>query len=91
MTIAFDHGDVGVMSEPIDEGDDAGGVGENGRPVFEGEIGRDEDRSILLITRIDDLVEQIGSVVVVGEVAHLVDTEKVGTSVDGDSASSELG
>ncbi len=73
MTLTFDQSDVGVMSEAIDEGDDAGGVGEDGRPVFEGEIGRDEDRSILLVTGIDDLEEQVSGMIVVGEIANFVD------------------
>jgi hypothetical protein len=33
---AFDQGEVGMMSQAIQQSGDAGSVGENGVPVFEG-------------------------------------------------------
>ena len=55
------------MAQAVDEGDDAGGAGEDAAPVGEGAIGGD-DRRDLLIATIDDLEEQVGRAVVVGEV-----------------------
>lgn len=78
------------MGEAVDEGDDAGGIGEHGRPVLEGEIGRDDDRSPLFVTRIDDLVEQIGGMVVVREIAKLVDAEQVRPGVESDAPAAKL-
>jgi len=54
-----------MVGESVDEGDDAGGVGEDAVPVLEGEIGGDEQRASLFVARIDDLVEQIGGVIVI--------------------------
>jgi hypothetical protein len=62
--LALDHGDVGVVSELVEEGGDGGGVGEDGIPVAEREV-RSEDDGLLLVTAIDDLVEQVGGMVVI--------------------------
>src|SRR6185369_9701734 len=72
-------------------GDDAGGVGEGGVPVLEGEVGGDDEGAALFVARVDDLVEQVGSVVVVGVVSDLVDAEQVGSCVGGDLSSSSFG
>jgi len=72
IAVALDVDDVAVMGDPIDESDDAGGVGENGRPFLEGEIGGDDDRAALVVARVDHAVEQIGGVVVIGQIRELV-------------------
>jgi len=36
-----------VVGEPVDEGDDAGCVGEDGVPILEGEVGGDEQGAAL--------------------------------------------
>ena len=60
------------MGEAVDQRGDAAGVREDAGPVAEGEVGRDDDRPLLVATT-DDFEEQIGSPGVVGEVADLVE------------------
>ena len=64
------------MHEAVDEGDDARGVGEHLVPFSEGLVGGEHDRAALIATR-DDLEEQVGIAVVVGQVSHLIDTQEV--------------
>jgi hypothetical protein len=45
---ALDTDDLGAMNKAVDEGDDAGGVGEDLLPVGEGSIGGDQ-RALVLI------------------------------------------
>ncbi len=48
-----------MVSEPIEQCRNAGGVGKDGIPVLEGTIGGDQNRAAF-IAAIDDLVKQIG-------------------------------
>ena len=64
------------MDEAVDKSDDAGGGGEHLGPFREGFIGRDEDGRSEVPAR-DDLEEEVGVAVVVVEVAHLIDREKL--------------
>ena len=68
---AFDEGDVGMVSEAIQQRGDASGVGENGVPVFEGLVGGEENR-IALIAVVNHFEEQVGGVGVVIEKATFV-------------------
>lgn len=77
--LALDLDDLGAVTEAIDEGDDAGGAGEDAAPVAEGAVGGD-DRGELLVPAVDHLEEQIGRAIIVGEVADLVDDEQLGDS-----------
>ena len=63
-----------MMGETIQQRDDGSGVWKDQVPVLEGTIGRDENGTVL-ITAVDDLVEQISSMSVVGEVTDLIDAE----------------
>jgi hypothetical protein len=72
---AFDRDDLRVVHETIDEGGGGGRVGEHGRPVGEGQVGRDRE-ALLLVPAADDLEEQVGRPGVVGEIAHLVDDQE---------------
>jgi hypothetical protein len=80
VALTVDQGDVGVVGELVEEGGDRGGVGEYGVPVSKREVRGDEQGAagdVLvfrpLVASIDDLVEQVGGVGVVGEIADLVD------------------
>jgi hypothetical protein len=80
VAVPVDDGDVCVMCELVEEGGDGGGVGEDGVPVPEREIRRDENGpgrglvgSWAFVASVDDLVEQVCGMGVVGEVADLVD------------------
>ena len=69
VALPFDRDDLGVVDEAVDEGDRAAGVGEDGRPVGEGQIGR-EHETLSFVPAADDLEEQVGGAGVVGEVAR---------------------
>ncbi len=66
-----------MVGEAVDQCRDAAGVGEDGGPVLEGEVGRDDDGFLLVATR-DDLEEEIGGAGIVGEVADLIDASSAG-------------
>ena len=76
VALAGDQGDVGVVGEAVDEGDQRRGVGEDRGPVLEGEVGRDEGGAGGFVAGIQDAVEQVGGLVVEGEVADLVEAEQ---------------
>ena len=63
------------MDKPVDQGDDAGGVGKHLVPLAERLVGR-HDNGSLQVAAADDLVEQVGMPVVVAEVAHFVDHQQ---------------
>src|ERR1700682_3144982 len=76
IRFSLDLHQLRAVGQPVNEGDHAGGVGEDLVPLSEGLVGRDQRRvAAPFITPGDDLEEQIGSPVVVGEVSHLVDAE----------------
>jgi len=57
--VGVDLDDLGVMDEPVDEGDDARSVGEDLVPLSEGLVGGEYDR-LVGVAAADDLEEQIG-------------------------------
>ena len=71
---ALDGDDLGVVDEAVDQGDDAGGVGEDLAPLGKGAVGGDEGGLGLVAAR-DDLEEQVGVAVGVGQIADLVDDQ----------------
>jgi len=60
------------MHQPIDESDDAGGVGEDLVPFAKGAVGGQDHAAVLLMAARDDLEEQVRIASVVGQVAALV-------------------
>ena len=69
VTAAFDEDGFGVMEEPVQ---DAGGAGavvvKDGRPLFEGFLGGQDDET-LFVALADGLKEQIGPALVDGQIA----------------------
>ena len=65
IAVAVDGEDLGAMHQPIDEGDDAGGVGEDLVPFAKAFV-RGQDRGPLLIAAGDDFEQQIRVTSVVG-------------------------
>jgi hypothetical protein len=63
--------DLGPVDESVDDGDDAGGVWEDLAPLGKGLVGCNED-GLGLVASGDDLVEEVGVAVVIGEVSELV-------------------
>ena len=77
VAVAFNHDNLGVVGEAIDQRDRAGGVGKDGVPVLERQVRRHEQGAVF-IAAADDLEEEVGGVGIVGEVANLVDGEEGG-------------
>lgn len=69
ITVGLDVDDLAVVGDPVDERDDACGIREDSRPVLECEIRRDQNGPVPVVARVDDAIEQVGSVIVVGEIA----------------------
>ena len=78
---AFNQGDVGMMSEAIQQRGDAGGVGENGVPVFEGLVGGQQNR-IAFIAVVNHFEEQVGGVGVVSQISTFVNDQQGGAGVE---------
>lgn len=68
------------MDEPVDDGHDAGCIGEDLAPFSERPVGGD-DRGLAFVTPIDDLEQQIGMAGAIGEVADLIDYQDVGAGI----------
>ena len=77
--------DVGVEGDAVDDRGDQAGVGEDGAPFAEGQVGGDSDRGAFFAFG-DDLEQQFGSARVDVDVAELVEAEQVESSVAGDDA-----
>ncbi len=58
--VALKSNDLGVMNQPVDEGDHAGGVGKHFGPLGKRSIGGDQ-RALVLVAATYQLKEQIGS------------------------------
>jgi hypothetical protein len=56
IAVAVDDSDVGMMSEAIEEGSDAGSVRKDVIPILERAIGGNEDGTTF-ITSVDDFVQ----------------------------------
>src|SRR5215468_11502612 len=78
--LAVESVDLGMMNEAIDEGDDAGSVGEHLVPFDERTVGGDE-RARLFVAAGDELEEEVGVAVGVGKVADFIDDEEARTCV----------
>jgi len=74
--VGVDVDDVAVLSEAIDEGTQAGGVGEDVAPLLVGEVGGEDDGA-LLVTATDDPEEKIGCACIAGNVSELIEDEHV--------------
>jgi hypothetical protein len=53
VAVDVDGEDLGAMDQPIDEGDDAGGVGEDLIPFSKGFVGRQNGGPLLITARND--------------------------------------
>ncbi len=72
---SFDESDFGMMNEAIDKGRDTGGSRKNSGPIVEGEVGGDDDRPVFVTPR-DDLKQEVGGSLVVGEVSDFIDAQE---------------
>lgn len=74
--VAEDLDAVAVLGEAVDERHHAGGAGEDGAPLLEGEVGGD-DRRGALVTAADEVIEDLGGAAAAGQIAELVEEQKV--------------
>src|SRR4051812_6415615 len=73
--VAVDIEGVTVLRESIDERYDASGAGEDGAPVLESEIGRD-DRAGAFVATANDAVEEVSGASIAGEISKFVEEQK---------------
>ena len=62
-----------MVGQPVDQGDGARGVGKDGVPVLEGQVGGDQQGAVF-VAAADELEDQVRGTGVVGEVAQFVDS-----------------
>ena len=78
---AFDDDGVAVVEEAVEDGGGDGGVAvEDGGPLFVGFVGGQDDGAAF-VAGADHLEEQVGSVLVDGEVADFIKDEEGGGGV----------
>jgi hypothetical protein len=66
--------------QAVDERDGAAGIGEEGRPVGEGQVGR-QHQTLAFIPSADDLKEEVGGAGIVGEIPELVQDQEAALAV----------
>ena len=72
VTVAFDEDWLRVMQEAIKQSGSHGGItDEDSGPVLEGDVGRDDDRAVLVAFG-DDLKEQLCAPLVQGQISQFV-------------------
>ena len=59
IAAALDEEDLDVVGEAVDECDGTGGIGKDGVPVLEGEVGGDQQGAVL-VAAADELEEEVG-------------------------------
>lgn len=85
VRVADDLQAVAMLSEAVDERDDASCAGERVAPLLEGEVGGD-DRRALLVSPADDVVEDVRSAGVARKVPKLVEDQYVRSGVATDTS-----
>ena len=68
------------MNDAIDQGCSAGGVGEDGWPVAESQVGGEDD-ALVFVAAVDDFEKEVGIAAVVGQIADLVDAQEMKAAV----------
>ena len=58
--VALDAHDVGAVHEAVDQGDDAGAIGEYLAPVGKGAVGGNQG-AVSLVAAVDELEQQVGA------------------------------
>ena len=71
--LASKEEDLGVFHQAIGNGGGDGGVVENVAPVGESRVGCDECAALIAVAGGDDLIEEVGSVLIERKVAEFVD------------------
>ena len=74
--------DLGVFHQPVGDGGGDGGVVEDVAPVGERGVGRNNRAALVTVAGGDDLVKEVGSLLVEGQVTQFVDDQGGGLGVD---------
>jgi hypothetical protein len=77
--------DVGVEGDPVDEGGDEAGVGEDGSPFAERQVGPDRDGGAFVAFG-DDLEQQFGAAGIDLDIAQFIEEQEVEAAVTADDA-----
>ena len=72
---AFNEKDLDVVGQSVDQCDGARGVGKDGVPALERQVGSDQQGAVL-VAAAGELEDQVGGACVVGEVSELIDDEQ---------------
>ncbi len=81
---AVEPEEAAALQDAVDDGGSEVLVVEDLAPNVEGLVGGEDHRATLEVPLVDDVVEDVGRLVAVGEVADLVDHEHVRVGVVGD-------
>jgi len=71
--LAPEEEDLGVFHQAISNGGGDGGVVEDVAPVGKGCVGCNEGAALIAVAGGDDLIEEVGSVLIKGKVSELID------------------
>jgi len=69
--VGIDVDTVAMLCESVDEGDDTGSTGKDGAHCLKAQIGSDHGGAVLM-SAVDDVVEEVGSAGVAGQIPKLV-------------------
>ncbi len=76
VAIAFDKDGLSVVEKTVQQGGGHGGVtSEDTGPVFEGDVGSDDDGAMLVAFG-DNLEQELGTSLVEGEVSQLINNQE---------------
>ena len=75
IAAAFNEKDLDVVGQSVDQCDGARGVGKDGVPALEWEVGGDQQGAVL-VAPTDELEDQVGGACVVGEISELIDDQQ---------------
>ena len=78
--MTFQQRDVGMVGQAVEQGGDGGSVGKDGVPFFKISVGGD-DNGTALVAAVDHFIEQVGGIVVVGEIGQFIDHQQVETGI----------
>lgn len=84
ITVTVEDSGIGMMSKAIKQRGDAGSIGEDLIPFFEWSIRCDNNRT-LFVSTVDDFVEKIGCVIVVGKIGQLINAQQMRLGIGLDS------
>jgi hypothetical protein len=76
QTIAAQQEDLGVLDEAVGNGGRDGRIKEDVAPVGEGRVGGDYCGTFVAVSGRDDLIKEVGGLLVKGEVSELVTDEE---------------